>query len=224
MTAIVELSISAPVQKWQHIGLTVVDNIAQVGGVRMRFVPGAGGVEGGVVGGVEDGVVAWGLADLPVPCTHIDGLSTYPAAYAASDLSTLRGGDGGALGATEFDHLVVMTSSLDRTCAAIESATGEPLKRIREAGAIRQGFHRLGEVIVEVVESSAVVSPEAAFWGFVWNVVDIHEVCSALGPDVISLPKPAVQQGRFIATFRPSLGLGVALAIMSAPVQREPRS
>jgi hypothetical protein len=60
------------------------------------------------------------------------------------------------LGIAGFDHLVVMTSSLERTCAAIEAATGEPLKRIREAGAIRQGFHRLGELIIEVVESPQV--------------------------------------------------------------------
>ena len=52
-----------------------------------------------------------------------------------------------------FDHVVVMTSSLERTCGAIESATGESLRRIREAGPVRQGFHRLGQLIVEVVET-----------------------------------------------------------------------
>ncbi|MEZ5272408.1 MAG: hypothetical protein R2694_08895 [Ilumatobacteraceae bacterium] len=108
-----------------------------------------------------------------------------------------------------------MTSSLERTCAAIEAATAAPLKRIREAGAIRQGFHRLGELIIEVVESPQVTAPTAAFWGFVWNVGDLHEVCVRLGPEVIGLPKAAVQPGRFIATVRAGLGLGVPLALMT---------
>ena len=48
------------------------------------------------------------------------------------------------LGAIGLDHVVVTTDSLERTCAAIEAATGAPLKRVREVGEIRQGFHRLG--------------------------------------------------------------------------------
>jgi hypothetical protein len=111
--------------------------------------------------------------------------------------------------------VVVMTSSLERTCGAIEASTGAVLKRIREAGAIRQGFHRLGEVIVEVVESSQVTAPEAAFWGFVWNLRDLHGACDRLGPDIMSLPKAAVQPGRFIATVRGSVGARLPLAFMS---------
>ena len=83
------------------------------------------------------------------------------------------------------------------------------------ASAIRQGFHRLGEVIVEVVESAQVAASSAAFWGFVWNVDDLHEVCDTLGPEVISLPKPAVQSGRYIATVRNGAGLGLPLALMT---------
>jgi hypothetical protein len=119
------------------------------------------------------------------------------------------------LGIVGFDHIVVMTSSLERTCGAIEGATGAALKRIREAGAIRQGFHRLGEVIVEVVESPQVTGIEAAFWGFVWNLHDLHDACDRLGPEVVSLPKPAVQPGRFIATVRGSVGTRLPLAFMS---------
>ena len=91
------------------------------------------------------------------------------------------------------------------------------MKRIREAGAIRQGFHRLGELIIEVVESPQVTSSHASFWGFVWNVADLHEVCARLGPDVVSPPKPAVQPGRFIATVRAQVGLGLPLALMTPP-------
>jgi hypothetical protein len=119
------------------------------------------------------------------------------------------------LAGSRFDHLVVMTSSLERTCGAIEAATGEPLKRIREAGPIRQGFHRLGGLIVEVVETAQVTADHASFWGFVLIVDDLHAVCGELGPDVISVPKQAVQPGRWIATFRSSAGLGLPTALMT---------
>jgi hypothetical protein len=40
-------------------------------------------------------------------------------------------------------------------------------------------------------------------------------VCAALGPEVISLPKQAVQPGRSIATFRQGAGLGLPTALMT---------
>jgi hypothetical protein len=193
-----ELVVECEVEPWQRLGLHVVDGVSQVGGVRLRFVPGTGGL------------VGWGLVDLPSPVTTIDGLPTHLA------LAPEGPPPEHALGVLGFDHLVVMTSSLERTCGAIEAATGAPLKRVREAGSVRQGFHRLGEVIVEVVESAQVTAPIASFWGFVWNLADLHEACATLGPEVVSLPKPAVQPGRFIATVRSSAGLRLPLAVMSA--------
>jgi hypothetical protein len=156
-------------------------------------------------------VVGWGLADAPTTVTDIDGLATthVPASAAHVPEHPLH-----ILG---WDHLVVMTSSLERTCGAIEAATGRPLRRIREAGPVRQGFHRLGELILEVVETAQVTAPTASFWGFVWNVADLHETCEMLGPDVIGLPKAAVQPGRFIATVRSGVGLCLPLALMTAP-------
>ena len=203
MTAVGELVIASAIEPWQAIGLQVSDSVARVGGIALRFVPvGADG---------REGVISWGLVGSPTEAIDIDGLATHHLA-AAPD-----GGSDHALDIVGFDHLVVMTSSVERTCGAIEAATGEPLKRIREAGPIRQGFHRLGEVIIEVVESPQVTAPAASFWGFVWNLADLHEVCDRLGPDVISLPKAAVQPGRFIASVRPSVGLGLPLALMTPP-------
>ena len=199
MTTVGELVISGASEPWAALGLGVIDDTATIGGITLRF-----GADG-------SGVTAWGLVDMPAAVSDIDGLPTHesvaPAEVAAPNES--------ALGALRWDHLVVMTSSLERTCGAIESATGAVLKRIREAGPIRQGFHRLGELIVEVVESPQVTSERAQFWGFVWVVDDLHEQCDRLGPDVIGLPKPAVQPGRFIATVRPACGLGVPLALMT---------
>ena len=63
-------------------------------------------------------------------------------------------------GAFELDHVVLTTDSLDRTCASIETELGLPLKRVREVGDVRQGFHRFADdaatrgCIIEVVESS----------------------------------------------------------------------
>ena len=199
------------VEPWERLGLLVHDGVAQVGGVRLRFVPGTGGL------------VAWGLADVPGGdarsadgfvtagdvATSIDGLRTYVAQPSEAPAPEHP------LGIAGFDHVVVMTSSLERTCGAVEAVTGAPLKRIREAGAVRQGFHRLGEIIVEVVESPQVSGNAAAFWGFVWNLRDLHDDCDRLGPDVVSSPKAAVQPGRFIATVRPAVGARLPLAFMS---------
>ncbi len=197
-----ELLIASPVEPWERIGLTVVDGAARIGSVTLRFVPG--------VAGDASSLVGWGLVDSATPATDIDGLVTTHVAPVDGP-STEH-----PLGIAGFDHVVVMTSSLERTCGAIEAATGAPLKRVREAGAgVRQGFHRLGEVIVEVVETARITSPTASFWGFVWNVHDLHEVCDRLGPEVIGLPKAAVQPGRFIATVRAQVGLGMPLALMT---------
>jgi len=203
MTAIGELVIASPVEPWQAIGLQVTDGVARVGGIALRFVQ--------VGGDGREGVVSWGLVGSPTDVADIDGLATHHLEEAP------EGGRSHALDIVGFDHLVVMTSSLERTCGAIEAATGEPLKRIREAGAIRQGFHRLGELIIEVVESPQVNAPTASFWGFVWNVADLHTTCDHLGTDVISLPKAAVQPGRFIASVRATVGLGLPVALMTPP-------
>jgi hypothetical protein len=209
-----EFVIASPVEPWQRIGLTVVDGVARVGTVTLRFVegddaPGRGG----------SSLVGWALVESATPATDIDGLATSHVAPADGPPVVAPPVDPPVdhpLGIAGFDHVVVMTSSLERTCGAVEAATGAPLKRVREAGpGVRQGFHRLGEVIVEVVETARVTAPTAAFWGFVWNVHDLHAVCDRLGPDVIGLPKAAVQPGRFIATVRADVGLGLPLALMT---------
>ena len=223
MTAIVELVVASPPEAWRRLGLAVDDaGRCRVGRVDLRFDPAAPG----------HGIVGWQLSDggrhdgrLDV---DIDGLPTRRApsdvdpdagsAASAAGGSVAHPGAGHRLGASRIDHVVVVTSSLERTCSAIERATGEPLKRIREAGkGVRQGFHRLDEVVLEVVERPDVPGDApASFWGFVLVVDrDLHDVCEELGPEIVGLPKPAVQPGRLIATVRETLGLGVPLALMS---------
>ncbi|MCB0998168.1 MAG: hypothetical protein R2713_20125 [Ilumatobacteraceae bacterium] len=226
MTAVVAIELSGPTTPWSAIGLAVVDGEAWVGGIALRWSPAddtgdTDGTDGTDVTDVTDvtaegiAVRSWTLAGSPATPDTIDGLAT---AHVGSidDLAPVEWAH--PLGVTSFDHLVVMTSSIERTCGEIERVTLEPLKRIREAGPVRQGFHRLGGMIVEVVESDRVTAPVASFWGFVWNVPgvdELYDVADRLGPDLLSAPKQAVQPGRFIATFRPAAGLGVPVALMS---------
>ena len=200
MTAVVGFTIAGASGAWVRAGLRIEDETTWVGGVALRFVPSSE---------VASGITSWTLLGSPQRPDDVDGL---PTVHTDDESVSSWTHD---LGATSFDHVVVMTSSLERTCRAIEDTTGEELKRVREAGDVRQGFHRLGPVIVEVVESATVTGDRAEFWGLVLVVDDIHEAAGRLGPDVISYPKTAVQPGRLIASFRHEAGLGLPVAIMS---------
>ncbi len=147
----------------------------------------------------------------------IDGISTVMRSGARSETS-----DSHRLGILGVDHIVVMTGSLERTCGAITETIGDPLRRIRDAGrGVRQGFHRAGRVIIEVVERPDLDPQQpASLWGFVVTVADLDEIVAWLGPDVISSPRDAVQPGRRIATLRSGAGLGVPLALMTPNVDR----
>lgn len=200
MTAVVELHLAGSPEPWRAIGLTVVDGRSWVGNIALRFVPPVGDAPQ---------LVGWTLAGSPTTPDSIDGVAT-----TYDDGLEVEAWEH-PLGAVSFDHVVVSTNSLDRTCGAISDVTGEPLKRVRDLGQIRQGFHRLGPMIVEVVESSRTTADTASLWGFVLNVADLHDTADRLGPDLLSPPKAAVQPGRFIASFRPAAGLGLPIALMS---------
>ena len=121
-----------------------------------------------------------------------------------------------------IDHVVVMTDDLARTSSAIEAALGVQCARIREAGkGVVQGFHKLDNTIIEIVTGPHVRTPGAHLWGFVITVDDLDAWYGYVGDDVASMPRDAVQPGRKIATVRESLGLGVAVAVMSPHVKPE---
>ena len=114
-----------------------------------------------------------------------------------------------------IDHVVIYTPQLEQTCDAIASATDAALKRIREVGALRQGFHRLGELIVEVVSYPTIEVTGATFWGLALNVADIDALAARCGDELMSPPKDAVQPGRRIASFREGAQLGLPVAVMT---------
>ena len=208
MTTVAEFVIGGLADPWVAIGLHFSsDGRANVGNTWLhcdsRLPP---------------GLHSWVLCDAPQAVSSIDGLVT---SY-VDDVPALKMGSANKasnsfqLAILGVDHVVVNTPDLQRTSDALAAATGEPLKRVRDAGnGVQQGFHRLGGVIVEIVSSPNMLAGPAIFWGLVFVVDDVDDVFIHVGPDVLSPPKPAVQPGRNIATFRSAAQLGVPCALMT---------
>lgn len=219
MTRIVAVEIGGEIEPWESIGLHIAGGRAVVGSVAIRFVGGKPGIRRVLVDDPDKSIALSasqpserGGAD---PSAFEIDDSPWGLASSASPLDSPQHAPH-PVGAKMIDHFVLMTPDMHRTCGAIELVLGEPLKKIRNAGnGVQQGFFRLGEVIVEVVESPQVPPGGAVWWGLVLIVDDLDEVTAWLGPDVISLPRKAVQPGRFIASVRSSVGLGVPVALMS---------
>lgn len=164
------------------------------------------------------GLHSWVLCDAPQSVKSIDGLvTTYVDDVRALNTERISEVTNSfQLKIVGVDHVVVNTPDLQRTSDALTRATGAPLKRVRDAGnGVQQGFHRLGGVIVEIVSTPHTLVGPAVFWGLVFVVDDLEAVFNHVGPDVLSPPKPAVQPGRSIATFRSAAQLGVPCALMT---------
>ena len=193
-----ELELGGEAAPWADLGFRVEgDGSVRVGAVTLRFAPAEGaGIRGWTLAGAQ--------GDGP-----IDGLPTRRVPAAAPEEPPAHPN-----GALRLDHVVVMTPDLDRTFAALQAA-GLDLRRVREAGEHRQGFYRVGEAILEVVGDVEPPGP-ARFWGLVVVVEDLDAVADRLG-DRLGRARDAVQPGRRIATVRDAAGLGVPVALMTAP-------
>ena len=199
-----QLTLGADPGAWSDAGFTVANGGAMAGTVRLDF-------------GAGKGVLGWRVDETE---EEIDGL---PVAAAA-------GGDAAATphanGVTHIDHLVVLTPDLERTTAALEGV-GVERRRVREVetddGQLRQGFFRLGEVILEVVAHPQVEAGPARFWGITFAVADLDGAADSLG-DRLGTIHDAVQPGRRIATVRRSARLGLPVALISAPTDHSASS
>jgi len=218
MATIQQLRIADKPATWAGLGFAVKDDVCRVGGVPIRLAgrdarpdPGPGS---GLVGWTLDGIASEQLDGLPTTLAEVS-----PAAASSGDASPHPNG------ITALDHVVAITPALDRTVAALQ-AVGLDLRRVREestpAGAPRQAFFRLGEVILEVVqapddaiERSGGPDGPAFFWGLAFKVADLDATVAALGAERCSGPRPAVQPGRRIATLRRSVGLALPVALMT---------
>ena len=230
------LTVSGDPDVWRSIGFVITDDghlplhgtslrIVDPGTVPARPHTGADAE----ISSSATGIVGWALSGITEPSTptstggspdspdspehwfDIDGLPTEIV-----DARGPRYADH-EIGAVGLDHVVVMTSRLERTSEAITEATGCELKRIRDLGEMRQGFHRIGRggLIVELVERPDIPDGPASFWGLVVNVDDLDAACARIGADRVSPPKDAVQPGRRIATVRSEVGLGLPVALMT---------
>ena len=201
---ICELVIGGSRANWAQVGINFShDGVFAMGEIALRINE-----------SLPPGIHSWVLSNIDSTIVSIDGIST--SGIVGNGRSEQHEAQGFVLTPLGIDHVVVNTPDLERTSHAIQLATGAELKRIRDAGnSVRQGFHRLGDVIIEIVSAPSVPAGNASLWGFVLNVADVHEIAAYLGPDVLSPPKPAVQKNRLIATFRGAVGLGVPVALMS---------
>jgi hypothetical protein len=203
-----ELLIADDVERWAQLGYAISDGHCQLGKVLLRFLADA----------PERGIVGWSLRD--IAGVELDGLATTVSKRPPP-------GDAPAHpnGVVAIDHIVAMSPSLDRSVRALEDA-GLELRRIREqptpAGAPRQAFFRLGAEILELVqepydliERTGGQDHPARMWGLAVRVEDLDRTVQLLSPHAGPI-RPAVQEGRRIATLRRSAGLAVPLALMSA--------
>jgi len=202
--AIDAVRIAAPAAAWEDCGFTVAAGEAAIGSVRLRFEEGDGAIAGWSLRGVAAGSSEGAGAEL-------DGLAT--------DFTEAPPAEPGvhANGAERIDHIVIFTPDLARTSTALEAA-GLSLRRIREPDEpgppVRQGFFRLGEVVLEVVENPKTGGGPARFWGLTLCVADV-DACADLLGERLGEVHDAVQPGRRIATVRREAGLGIPVALIS---------
>jgi hypothetical protein len=202
-----ELTVADAAGAWRACGFAVEDDACAVGEVRIRFAPEAEG----------RGLSGWSLRGLA--STELDGLATTRSERPPPEAAPAHPN-----GISALDHVVAVSSDLDRTVAALEAA-GLDLRRIREeptpAGAPRQAFFRLGEAILEVVQEPAEATARAGgdrpafFWGLAFVAADLDATVAGIGAERVSGPRDAVQPGRRIATLRRSAGLGLPVALMT---------
>lgn len=210
-TTIDELAIRDDPRAWEALGFEVDGDVCVLGAVRVRLI---GTGEG-------RGLAAWSLRGFAE--TDLDGLATSRSDAPPPEPASHPNG------ITGVDHVVAITPRLERTVAALRSA-GLDLRRIREeptpAGAPRQAFFRLGEVILEVIqqpdeaiEQAGGADRPAFFWGLALTTPEIAAAAARLGEHVGSV-RDAVQPGRRIATLRRSVGLSVPVALITPPPPR----
>jgi hypothetical protein len=208
-----ELTVADTAAAWRSCGFEFEGNVCAVGATRIQLAPEGGG----------KGLTGWSLRGLEG--TELDGLVT-----TRSDRPLPAERPSHPNGVTSLDHVVAISSDLDRTVLALQRA-GLDLRRIREeptpAGAPRQAFFRLGEPILEVVQAPAEAIERtggdrpAFFWGLAFVVPDIDATVASLG-DRVSEVRDAVQPGRRIATLCRSAGLSLPVALITPAVKGPP--
>ena len=198
MPRLTEILVGDNAELWRAAGFNVNDNVCQVGHVGIRFVDDSG-----------PGVRGWAF-DSAVHRDDIDGLASTCAPEASQTATHPNGVE-------KIDHVVVVTPDLPRTIAELEQA-GFELRRTRDTDTygtpMRQAFFKAGDVILEIVGGQ---QPDRAggssrFFGLAFTVESMDTAAELLGA-WLGKAKPAVQQGRSIATLR--AGQTVPIVLMT---------
>lgn len=200
-----EIVVADPPELWEELGFRVEHDCCQIGAVVVRLDSRAG-----------KRITRWSLRG--IAADDLDGLATAVSISAPREPAAPHPN-----GVTAIDHVAAFSPDLDRTVATLEAA-GLDLRRIREEptpmGAPRQAFFRLGEVILECIQMPDAPdldrSRGAAFWGLALRVEDIDRTAELLGAR-LGHPRPAVQEGRMIATLSRDAGSTLPLAFMTPP-------
>ena len=158
------------------------------------------------------GIVGWSFDGLSAGIDSIDGISVdrgdepAPAALAPHPN-----------GIDAIDHVVMISSDLDRALDALVAAGFEP-RRIRDVPGTdrRQVFLWAGDTIIELVGPIEATGTEPSrLWGLALTSPDLDATATSLG-DGIGEVTEAVQPGRRIGTIKTKqLGISVPLAVMS---------
>jgi hypothetical protein len=185
------LDVGGPADPWSALGFAVVGGRADMGDVALRFQPDRpAGLHGWSFHGVRGG-------------TDLDGIACGEPPPPASAPEHPNGVE-------RVDHVVVMTPELQRTLDAL-TGVGMEVRRVREAGSLRQAFVVAGPALLEVVGD---VDPPTRLWGITFVTGDV-DALAADRPDALGTPRAAVQPGRRIVTAREDAGLGVPVAFIT---------
>jgi hypothetical protein len=196
-----ELVIADPPQAWRELGFDVDEHgNMDIGGVRVRL-------GGDPETTTRRGITAWSLIRVNA-MGSIDGLPTpVPRVLRPPPFKTHPNG------VTGIDHVVILSSSFDRTADALARA-GVELKRTEQTEQGRKGFRRIGPAILEVVQRDDLEGDDPQFWGIAVVVISLDELAARLG-DRLGQIKQATQPGRRVATLNAEAGLSAPLAFMS---------
>ena len=202
-----ELIIGGSTQPWTNVGIHFDGN--------GRYM--AGEVALQLDHQLAPGIHSWSLLDCAMQAISIDGIPTAHTSNHGLEIAPIQSsGNGFSLHVSRIDHIVIATDDLIRTSDSLSEITGAPRLRIREGDdGVQQAFHRMGEVIIEIVTTPDTKSTHASIWGIALFATELDAAATFLGPDVLGKPKPATQTGQVVASFRSAAGLGVPCVLMA---------
>ncbi|MEZ5382979.1 MAG: VOC family protein [Microthrixaceae bacterium] len=200
--SLVALHVGDRPESWAAVGFEVVGRTVAVGDVQI-CLHGDDGPRGLLRWDLRGGT---GAPHRRATVSDLDGLSTGwvpDGGHAAGD-----DGPDHPNGISSIDHVVIASADVDRTIEAMISVGFEVRREGHSTSygePMRQVFFWAGDVIVELVGPTGPPTTKeqepARFFGLAFTSEDLDGTAAAL-PDDLGTPKPAIQQGRSIASLR----------------------